>query len=243
MAWPQSYSPQPLTQVLHNTVLHLVFSHPLPEYYLVQRVCLALQQTQMMTTPLCGWLWPGAPWMCGTLFTFLPGFARGISRAAKKTSGKFKLSCTLMKVRIFSFPDMEVYFLLKERPSPEEAHSIPPSALAAPTEILCTATGSGLQVTNYTIPPNRAISWACCRQLRTMTLQEAATHETTGVKNGECKKFCNLHSAVHDCKTTGLHFWPWTDKDLWVFQQPVCLEQPGNAASPNHMRLPTATTR
>lgn len=47
-----------------------------------------------------------------------------------------------MRERSFFLPDMEVFFLPKERPSPEETHSIPPSALAAPAEIPCSATGS-----------------------------------------------------------------------------------------------------
>lgn len=195
-------SPQHLTQVLYNPV-HLLFSHPLPGYHLVQRVCLALQQTPMMTTPL--WL-AVTRWSLthGTLFMFLPGFARGISWATKKTLGKFKLSCALMKVRTFSFPDVEACFLPKERPSPEEIHSVPPSALAAPTEIPCSAAGSESAGNKPHKTPKEGnilsmqqTDWNCD------TLRSSYTWNYRGMQ-----EIPQLHSAVPNCKTTGLHFWP-----------------------------------
>ena len=98
-----------------------------------------------------------------------------------------------MKVRRrFSFPDLEVCFLPNEGPSTEETHSVPPSALAGPTEIpprlqLRPST----PVANCTKTRNRAISWACGKPGWTVTLQEGTTGEATGGTNGERKQSCN----------------------------------------------------
>lgn len=84
-----------------------------------------------------------------------------------KTSGKFKLSYSLMKVRrTFSFPDMQVGFLPTEGPPTEETHSVPPSGLAAPTAVPCVLQlGPSTQVANCTKNPTRAISQVCSKQV------------------------------------------------------------------------------
>lgn len=84
-----------------------------------------------------------------------------------KTSGQFKLSYSLMKVRRrFPFPDMQVGFLPTKGPSTEETHSVPPSGLAAPTAIPCVLQlGPSAQVANCTKKPNRAISRARGKQV------------------------------------------------------------------------------
>lgn len=148
-----------------------------------------------------------------------------------------------MKVRNFSFPDMEVCFLPKERPSPEEPHSIPSSALAAPTEILCIATGSKSAGKKPHKPPQtRQHPEHAADRLELWHFKKQLCMELQAAQMGNARNPVICIQQYTTAKQLDSISGPELT-DLRVFQQPVCLEQPGNTASPNQMRLPTATTR
>lgn len=155
-----------------------------------------------------------------------------------KAVNKSKLTCSLVKVRRrFSILDMQVCFLLNEGPSAEETPSRTPSALTAPTKILCgLQRGPSMETeTAQQIYPqymaNRSELGLLERELW-VKLQQAQTGSAS-----------NPATALTSMRLQNwTHFWPrnapthtWTDE--------FCDGQPGTTASPNHTRLPALTTR